>query len=260
LYKIINISKFITTLAAKNTKIMDKRTFIKTGSLLTAATILAPVSACSTTKAVASTSIGEFALPPLSYSLEALEPHFDKMTMEIHHGRHHATYVQRLNEAIKNSPFASMTLAEMMNKITDKDGAIRNNGGGHYNHSLFWSILSPKGGTPTGKLSESLESTFGSIDKFKTMFNDAAKTVFGSGWTWLSVGKDKKLFISTTPNQDNPLMTNIVKQVGTPILGLDVWEHAYYLKYQNKRADYITAFWNVVNWDEVSKQFVKVIG
>ncbi len=238
---------------------MDKRTFIKAGGLLTVATLVAPLTACSTSKAVASAQKGEFTLPVLPYAVDALEPNMDKMTMEIHHGKHHATYVQRLNEAIKGNAFAEMTLEEMMGKITDKEGAIRNNGGGHYNHSLFWSILSPKGGAPTGKLAEALGSTFGSVDKFKTTFNDSAKTVFGSGWTWLCVGKDKKLFISTTPNQDNPLMTNIVKQLGTPILGLDVWEHAYYLKYQNKRADYITAFWNVVNWEEVSKRLVSAM-
>lgn len=239
---------------------MDKRTFIKTGSLLTVATLIQPLTACSTPKAVASAQKGEFILPALPYSVEALEPNIDKMTMEIHHGKHHATYVQRLNDAIKGNAFTEMTLEEMMTKITDKDGAIRNNGGGHYNHSLFWTILSPKQGAPTGALAEAINATFGSLDKFKTTFSDAAKTVFGSGWTWLCVGKDKKLFVSNTPNQDNPLMTNLVKQVGTPILGLDVWEHAYYLKYQNKRVDYINAYWNVLNWEEVSKRFKSAMG
>ncbi|MCU0389574.1 MAG: superoxide dismutase [Thermoflexibacter sp.] len=233
---------------------MDKRTFLKTSSLLTMATLVEPFSACTTAKN--NTFRGEFSLPPLAYAVDALEPHFDKMTMEIHHDRHHATYVQRLNEAIKNTTFAEMSLEEIMSKITDKDNAIRNNGGGHYNHTFFWNSLSPKPTSPQGKLSEALTATFGSLDKFKTNFGDAAKSVFGSGWAWLCVGKDKKLFITTTPNQDNPLMINIAKQVGTPILGLDVWEHAYYLKYQNKRADYINAFWNVINWEEVSKRMI----
>lgn len=235
---------------------MDKRTFIKAGGLLTAAALLDPLAACSTTKkVVVSTEKGEFKLPALAYSVDALEPHIDKMTMEIHHDRHHAAYVQKLNDAIKGNAFAAMTLEEIMSKITDKDAAICNNGGGHYNHSLFWATLSPKSGAPAGKLTDAINATFGSLDKFKTAFSDSSKTVFGSGWTWLSVDKDKKLFISNTPNQDNPLMTNIVKQLGTPILGLDVWEHAYYLKYQNKRADYITSFWNVVNWEEINKRF-----
>jgi len=240
---------------------MDKRTFIKAGSLLTAAAFLDPLTACSTTKKmVVSTEKGVFTLPALSYAVDALEPHIDKMTMEIHHGKHHAAYIQKLNDAIKGNPFAEMTIEQMMTKITDKDGAVRNNGGGHYNHSLFWATLSPKSAAPTGKLVDAINATFGSMDKFKTAFSDSSKSVFGSGWTWLCVGNDKKLFISNTPNQDNPLMTNIVKQLGTPILGLDVWEHAYYLKYQNKRADYITAFWNVVNWENVGNRFASAMG
>ncbi|WP_091545422.1 superoxide dismutase [Thermoflexibacter ruber] len=236
---------------------MDKRTFLKTSSILAAATLVEPLVACSTAKSKISNS-KEFSLLPLPYPTEALEPHIDKMTMEIHYGRHHATYVQKLNEAVQNTTFFGKKIEEILPAITEKDAAIRNNGGGHYNHSLFWSILSPKSTAPSGKLAEAINATFGSLDSFKTNFSDAAKAVFGSGWTWLCVGKDKKLFISNTPNQDNPLMSQIVKQVGTPILGLDVWEHAYYLKYQNKRADYINAFWQIVNWDEVAKRFASV--
>jgi Fe-Mn family superoxide dismutase len=236
---------------------MNKRTFLKTSSLIAAATLVEPLVACSASKKGVADS-KEFLLPPLPYSVEALEPHIDKMTMEIHHGRHHATYVQKLNEAVQNTPFLGKKLEEIMPAITEKDTAIRNNGGGHYNHSLFWSILSPKPTAPTGKLAEAINAAFGSLENFKTSFSDSAKTVFGSGWTWLCIGKDKKLFISNTPNQDNPLMSQIVKQVGTPILGLDVWEHAYYLKYQNKRADYINAFWQVVNWEEVAKRFASI--
>jgi Fe-Mn family superoxide dismutase len=235
---------------------MDKRTFLKTSSFLAAATLVEPLVACSSSKS--KTNSKEFSLSPLPYPTEALEPHIDKMTMEIHYGRHHATYVQKLNEAVQNTSFLGKKIEEIMPAITEKDTAIRNNGGGHYNHTLFWSILSPKSTAPSGKLAEAINATFGSLDNFKTNFSDAAKAVFGSGWTWLCVGKDKKLFISNTPNQDNPLMSQIVKQIGTPILGLDVWEHAYYLKYQNKRADYINAFWQIVNWDEVAKRLDSV--
>lgn len=236
---------------------MDKRTFLKTSSLLAAATLVEPLVACSAGKSKISNT-KEFTLSPLPYLPEALEPHIDKMTMEIHYSRHHATYVQKLNEAVQNTPFLGKKIEEILSTITEKDTAIRNNGGGHYNHALFWSILSPKSTAPSGKLAEAINATFGSLDNFKTSFSDSAKAVFGSGWTWLCVGKDKKLFVSNTPNQDNPLMSQIAKQVGTPILGLDVWEHAYYLKYQNKRADYINAFWQVVNWDEVAKRFASI--
>ncbi|RAJ04257.1 Fe-Mn family superoxide dismutase [Chitinophaga skermanii] len=196
-----------------------------------------------------------FTLPALPYGFDALEPNFDKMTMEIHHDKHHAAYVKNLNDALNGTTWASLSLAEILAKVSAKEPAIRNNAGGHYNHSLFWTILSPKKTTPSSKLSAAINSTFGSFDAFQSKFNDAAKTVFGSGWAWLYVDGNKKLNISKTPNQDNPLMTGLVSETGTPILGLDVWEHAYYLKYQNRRPDYITAFWNVINWDEVSKRY-----
>nr|WP_235021585.1 superoxide dismutase [Chitinophaga eiseniae] len=196
-----------------------------------------------------------FVVPPLPYAYDALEPYIDKMTMEIHHDKHHGAYVKNLNEAIKGTAFATLSLEEILRKVTDKDKAIRNNGGGHYNHSLFWTVLSPGKTAPSDKLKAAINTHFGSFEKFREKFNDAGKTQFGSGWAWLIVGPGKKLSVINTPNQDNPLMHNIVKEKGTPILALDVWEHAYYLKYQNKRPDYINAFWNVVNWDEVEKRY-----
>nr|WP_295873586.1 superoxide dismutase [uncultured Chitinophaga sp.] len=196
-----------------------------------------------------------FVVPPLPYAYDALEPYIDKMTMEIHHDKHHGAYVKNLNDAIKGTAFASLSLEEILRKVTDKDKAIRNNGGGHYNHSLFWTVLSPKKTTPSDKFKSAINTHFGSFEKFQEKFNDAGKTQFGSGWAWLIVGPGKKLSVINTPNQDNPLMHNIVKEKGTPILALDVWEHAYYLKYQNKRPDYINAFWNVVNWEEVEKRY-----
>jgi superoxide dismutase, Fe-Mn family len=195
-----------------------------------------------------------FELPALPYASEALEPHIDKQTMEIHHGKHHNAYVTNLNGAIQGTDMEGKSLDELMKNISKHPAAVRNNGGGHYNHSLFWQILSPNGGgKPSGELAQAIDSAFGSFDAFKEEFNKAGATRFGSGWAWLIV-KDGKLAVTSTPNQDNPLM-DVAETKGTPILGLDVWEHAYYLKYQNKRPDYISAFWNVVNWDEVSKRF-----
>ncbi|TAE74053.1 MAG: superoxide dismutase [Bacteroidetes bacterium] len=240
---------------------MNKRTFLKSIGFLTAATFLQIPKIMGlnleNNEILPETfKETEFSLPNLDYAYDSLEPYFDKMTMEIHYSKHHAAYIKNLNEAIKNTPFEKMTLEEIQNKVTDKFPAIRNNGGGHYNHTFFWKNIAPNaGGEPTGKLAENIKNTFGSFDKFKEQFAQAGKTRFGSGWVWLSVNKNKKLFISSTANQDNPLMTKIVNEKGTPILGLDVWEHAYYLKYQNKRPDFINAFWNVVNWKEVEKRF-----
>ncbi|MFO7822951.1 MAG: superoxide dismutase [Cyclobacterium sp.] len=195
-----------------------------------------------------------FELPSLPYEKNALEPHIDAKTMEIHHGKHHNAYVTKLNDAVKGSDLASKSIEEIMKGISSASAAVRNNGGGHYNHSLFWTILSPKGGgTPSGELAAAIDKKFGSFDKFKEEFANAAATRFGSGWAWLSVSNGE-LQVSSTPNQDNPLM-DIAETKGTPILGLDVWEHAYYLNYQNRRPDYIAAFWNVVNWEEVAKKF-----
>ncbi len=195
-----------------------------------------------------------FTLPALPYASDALEPHFDKLTMEIHHGKHHQAYVDNLNKAIAGTENEHKTLEELVAKAGSISAAVRNNGGGHWNHSFFWESLAPKaGGAPSGKLAEAINSTFGSFDAFKEKFNAAGVSRFGSGWAWLIV-KDGKLEITSTPNQDNPLM-DVAEAKGKPVLGVDVWEHAYYLKYQNRRAEYLAAFWNVVNWDAVSKRF-----
>ncbi|WKN31775.1 superoxide dismutase [Porifericola rhodea] len=196
-----------------------------------------------------------FELPDLPYSFDALEPHIDAKTMEIHHGKHHGGYVSKLNAAIEGTPQADSSLDDLMKNMGSLSTAVRNNGGGHYNHSLFWSVLSPNGGgQPSGDLASAIDTAFGSFDKFKEEFNNAAATRFGSGWAWLIVDANGALKVTSTPNQDNPAM-EIAEVKGTPILGLDVWEHAYYLNYQNKRPDYISAFWNVVNWEEVSKRY-----
>ncbi len=195
-----------------------------------------------------------FELPNLDYAFNALEPHIDARTMEIHHGKHHQAYVTNLNNAVKDTPAADLSLEEIVKNISQYSVAVRNNGGGHYNHSLFWKVIGPNGGgAPQGELAAAINETFGSFEDFKTQFNTAATTRFGSGWAWLVVSNGK-LVISSTPNQDNPLM-DIAEVKGTPILGLDVWEHAYYLNYQNRRPDYINAFWNIVNWNEVTARF-----
>jgi Fe-Mn family superoxide dismutase len=195
-----------------------------------------------------------FELPALPYASNALEPHFDQMTMEIHHGKHHNAYVTNLNNAVKGTELESMSLVDICKNISKYAPAVRNNGGGHYNHSLFWTILSPNGGgAPTGAVADAITKAFGSYDTFKEQFTAAATTRFGSGWAWLVV-VNGELKITSTPNQDNPLM-DVAEVKGTPILGLDVWEHAYYLKYQNRRPDYIAAFYNLINWTEVNKLF-----
>jgi superoxide dismutase, Fe-Mn family len=195
-----------------------------------------------------------FELPKLPYDFNALEPHIDARTMEIHHGKHHNAYVTNLNNAIAGTALEGKSLEELM-KVAGSNTAVRNNGGGHYNHSMFWNLLSPSGGgKPTGELAAAIDAKFGSFDAFKEEFNKAAATRFGSGWAWLCVDTKKQLCVCSSPNQDNPLM-DVAECPGTPILGLDVWEHAYYLHYQNRRPDYIAAFWNVINWDEVAKRY-----
>lgn len=197
-----------------------------------------------------------FELPKLSYDLGALEPHIDAKTMEIHHGKHHNAYVTNLNKAIEGTDLEGKSIEELMGSISSHSGAVRNNGGGHFNHSLFWSIMGPnKGGNPTGDLAVAINQAFGSFEEFKTQFAQAAATRFGSGWAWLVI-HDNNLVVTSTPNQDNPMM-DIAEVKGTPILGLDVWEHAYYLNYQNRRPDYISAFWNVVDWDAVAARFAQ---
>lgn len=253
---------------------MEKRTFLKTGMLVGLAAASSSFwTACKTAAKVATAApvlpppklrrSTPFTLPALPYDFAALEPHIDKMTMEIHHDRHHQAYVNNLNDAVKDTPYADYELEDIISRITtsDADKKIRNNAGGHWNHSFFWQSLTPASGSgaPAGNLATSITTTFGSLDKLKEQFNTSAKGVFGSGWAWLCVGKDKALFVTTTPNQDNPMMLQVAGKIGTPILALDVWEHAYYLKYQNKRPDYVAAFWNLVNWKEVSMRYEKAM-
>ncbi len=244
---------------------MKRRSFIKNMPLIASAS--AAVVGCSpkVTKKASENSLSNnknnktimaFELPALAYAPAALEPHVDAKTMEIHHDKHHAAYVLNLNNAVAAEASAQgKSLEELMTNISKLPTAIRNNGGGHWNHSMFWQIMSPNaGGAPKGDIAAAIDSTFGSFENFKKEFSQAAMTRFGSGWAWLSVDAGKKLIVSSTPNQDNPLM-DIADKKGTPVLGLDVWEHAYYLHYQNRRADYVGAFFNVVNWDEVNRRF-----
>lgn len=198
-----------------------------------------------------------FELPALSYAFDALEPHIDARTMEIHHDKHHAGYTNKLNAAIEGSDLAGKSIEDILSNLDMNNKAVRNNGGGFYNHRLFWEIMSPNGGgTPSGELAEAINDAFGSFDAFKEAFSNAAGTQFGSGWAWLCVHPGGKVDICATPNQDNPLMPGIGCG-GTPILGIDVWEHAYYLNYQNRRPDYISAFYNVISWDKVAENYAK---
>jgi len=195
-----------------------------------------------------------FTLPALPYANDALEPHIDAATMEIHHDKHHNAYVTNLNKALEGKPEADSSIDDIIANISKFPPAVRNNGGGHYNHSFFWTLLSANGGgEPTGELAEAINSTFGSFADLKTKVSEAGATRFGSGWAWLIVA-DGKLAVTSTPNQDNPLM-DIAEVKGTPILGIDVWEHAYYLKYQNRRPDYLAAIWNVIDWTKVAELY-----
>lgn len=201
--------------------------------------------------------MSKFELPKLPYGYDALEPYIDKMTMEIHYTKHHNAYVTNLNNAITGTELEKQSLEELLGTISKAPAAVRNNGGGHYNHSLFWTIMKQGGGgKPSGKLADAISAGFTTFDEFKAKFTTAAATRFGSGWAWLLV-QNGKLVVSSTPNQDNPMM-DVAEVKGTPILGLDVWEHAYYLKYQNRRPEYIDNWWNVINWDEVSARFSSV--
>ena len=200
--------------------------------------------------------MAKFELPALPYGYDALEPYIDKMTMEIHHGKHHGGYVSKLNAAVEGTDLEGKSLEELLKNVSKHPTAVRNNGGGHFNHSLFWTIMKKGGGgKPSGDFSSALNSAFGSFDDFKKQFSNAAATRFGSGWAWLIV-QNGKLAICSTPNQDNPLM-DVSESKGTPILGLDVWEHAYYIKYQNRRPEYIENWYNLINWDEVASRFSK---
>ena len=194
-----------------------------------------------------------FELPNLPYAHDALEPHIDARTMEIHHGKHHAGYTAKLNAAVEGTALEGKSITDILKNLDMSNGALRNNGGGYYNHNLFWEVMAPNaGGNPTGELATAIDKAYGSFEAFKDAFSNAAATQFGSGWAWLCVHKGGVVEVCSTPNQDNPLMPGVSCQ-GTPILGLDVWEHAYYLNYQNRRPDYINAFFNVINWAKVSE-------
>lgn len=243
---------------------MKKRQFLKISAALSAGIFLAPGLACKTIQkaAVSDSNLlqkGTFELPPLGYSFDALVPFIDAKTMEIHHDKHHGGYVKKLNDALAASAaYKDKTLGEIFQSLpnNDKDTtAIRNNGGGHYNHSLFWSILSTQKTETSEKLKAAIIRDFQSEEALITQIKDAGMKRFGSGWVWLCVAPDKKLFLVSTPNQDNPLMMNIAERTGTPILGIDVWEHAYYLNYQNQRAKYLDAIFSVLNWGEISKRY-----
>jgi Fe-Mn family superoxide dismutase len=201
------------------------------------------------------TAIATFELKKLPYSYDALEPYIDAKTMEIHHSKHHAAYTNNLNAALQGTENDNKTIEELLSNISKLPVTVRNNGGGYYNHNLFWEVMKPNGGgTPTGDLQDAINKYFGSFDKLKETFSNAAATRFGSGWAWLVVNDKKELIVGSSPNQDNPLM-DVSDIKGKPILGLDVWEHAYYLKYQNRRPEYISAFWNVINWEEIARRF-----
>jgi Fe-Mn family superoxide dismutase len=236
---------------------MERRSFVKSMGLATAAAYIGPKVIANDPVVTGDTgaeSVPPFEFPALPYAYDALEPYIDARTMEIHYDRHHRAYFNNFVDAIKGTPLEKMSMNDIFASISKQSDAIRNNGGGYYNHMFFWNCMAPKSSGPSQELSSALSKLFGSVDKFREVFSAAAKTRFGSGWAWLYLGSDKKLAVASTPNQDNTLM-DLSPVKGTPLLALDVWEHAYYLKYQNKRADYINAFWNVVNWDEVSKRY-----
>jgi superoxide dismutase, Fe-Mn family len=237
---------------------MKRRTFLKTIPIVGATPIITE-NLISQTKN--QTNIMAFELPALPYAFNALEPHIDARTMEIHHGKHHNAYVTNLNNAVNaDANLQGKSLEDLIANISKYPMAVRNNGGGHWNHTFFWQIMSPTGGgEPKGEVAVAINGAFGSFENFKKEFSNAGATRFGSGWAWLSVDSNKNLFVSSTPNQDNPMM-DIADKKGTPILGMDVWEHAYYLHYQNRRPDYMAAFYNIINWDEVNTRFKKAIG
>jgi Fe-Mn family superoxide dismutase len=244
---------------------MKKRTFLKTGLVLGLGAAFSPVAQAFGGEPEKSNllptkrNMPPFELPPLPYGYNALEPLVDTLTMQVHHDKHHAAYVNNLNAALEDSTMKGMVIEDILRGV-DKDAKVqklRNNAGGHYNHNLFWQLMTPGGKPldPGSKLYKAIMEEFGAYANFEKLFKEAAKGVFGSGWAWLCAGPGKKLYISQTPNQDNPLMVNLVDNPGVPLLGIDVWEHAYYLKHQNRRADYTDAFMQLVNWDTVEKRF-----
>jgi Fe-Mn family superoxide dismutase len=229
---------------------MTKRDFLKTGTLMAFGTMLSP-----NLIAAGNKSFNEFILPDLKYDYDSLEPYIDEETMRIHHSKHHAGYVNKLNKALEGHKLKGKNIEDLMRSITISDDDLRNNGGGHFNHSLYWKIMKPGGSELSENFSKIITNEFISFEAFKNDFKNAALSRFGSGWAWLNKDKSGKLFISSTANQDNPLMKNIVEHSGTPILGIDLWEHAYYLNYQNKRGEYIDSFFNIINWKEVERNF-----
>jgi Fe-Mn family superoxide dismutase len=236
---------------------MERRKFVRSMGLGAAALYIgekAVNAGGTTTLTLSENNAGALVFPVLPFAYDALEPYMDARTVEIHYDRHHRTYFNNLVNAVKGTPMESMAIEEIFKNVSTRGDAVRNNGGGYYNHTLFWNNLAKGSSAPSAELKAALDKAFGSFDKFKETFNNAAKTRFGSGWAWLYLGADKSLAVASTPNQDNMLM-DLSPVKGTPLLTLDVWEHAYYLKYLNKRADYIDAFWNIVNWDEVNKRF-----
>jgi Fe-Mn family superoxide dismutase len=240
---------------------MKRRKFFKAAGLLTAAAYLGPKLSGNDQVSVKSSAIEgvpstEF--PPLPFAYNSLEPYIDARTMEIHYDKHHRAYYTNFMSAVKGTALEGKTISDIFSTMSKQTDAVRNNGGGYYNHLFFWKNLGTGSAGPSGDLSAALTKTFGSLDKFKELFNTAAKTRFGSGWAWLYFTMDKNLALASSPNQDNPLM-DISPVKGTPLLTLDVWEHAYYLKYQNKRADYVDAFWNVVNWEEVNRRYLQAL-
>ena len=240
---------------------MERRKFFKAVGLMTAAAYLGQKVLANdqgTVKPSAIEGVPPAEFPPLPFAYNALEPYIDARTMEIHYDKHHRTYYTNFMNAVKGTPLEGKPLGEIFASMSKQTDAIRNNGGGYYNHLFFWNNLAAGTKGPSTELSAAITKTFGSLDKLKELFNNAAKTRFGSGWAWLYLGADKNLAIASSPNQDNPLM-DISPVKGTPLLALDVWEHAYYLKYQNKRADYADAFWNIINWDEVNRRYTQAL-
>jgi len=239
---------------------MKKRDFIKTGAILTAGAMIAPLASCAdtskSTEKATKVATAAFTLPELPYAHEALEPFIDTQTMQIHHGKHHAGYVRKLNAALEGHDLAGKDLMTILKNVKPEDKGVRNNAGGHYNHSLYWSIMKPGGGTQaSGKLLEALRAEFDGYPAFRETFVKAASTRFGSGWAWLCADANGKIFVTSTPNQDNPLMANLEGPKGTPLMGIDVWEHAYYLNYQNRRSDYVNTFMGNINWEQVAKNY-----
>jgi Fe-Mn family superoxide dismutase len=232
----------------------DRREFIRTAATIAAVgAVIGPIEdVLARNLTPVDPAEGEFILPPLPYAYDALEPHIDRMTMEIHHTKHHQAYINNLNKAMKEGGIPFGDLDGILYQISKFPAAVRNNGGGHWNHSFFWKLMKPGGGgAPGGKIAEAINQSFGSFDEFRTRLNEAGMKRFGSGWAWLVKDNEGKLVIGSTPNQDNPLM-DVSDLKGVPLLGIDVWEHAYYLKYQNKRGDYLSAWWNVIDWDQVA--------